>query len=117
MKKFLSALLACVLLLGLFRTIRERNEAASLIIFTVTMTFAFQIIEYLLANLGYGGLSPLSLPFLSFSRWGIVINAVLMGVLLSVFRRGEALTDHGPLTQKKRRLYIEGNRLIFEFRD
>lgn len=54
----------------------------------IMTTFAMQVVGYVVYNLGILLLSPLSLPFISYGNTAMLINAGLVGFMLSVFRTG-----------------------------
>jgi len=57
------------------------------------LTFAAQFAAYVVWNLGFQLITPLSLPFVSYGNSAIVMNLVLAGVALSVFRTGDIVRD------------------------
>ena len=57
---------------------------------TAALTLAVQAGSYLICSLRYGLFCPLSLPFISDGLGALLLNAALTGLMLSVFRTGEA---------------------------
>ena len=57
------------------------------------MTFCIQVIIYISFNLGIPLAAPISLPLISHGNVATVINLILIGVMLSVFRTGDVVTD------------------------
>ena len=92
-------LLSAVLLLR--RTARLQSRAGKLLALSALLPLLLQAGLYLLFNLGWSPLGPLSLPFLSYGMGYLAVNAALVGVLLSVFRMDRLLRD-GPATDPAR---------------
>lgn len=78
---------------GFRRMIKQKSVLGKLVSLSILLPFALQSVIYVAANLGYGILPPLSLPLISYGKTALVINAGLLGFLLSVFRTGEAVRD------------------------
>lgn len=98
---FIPFVLVCLVLLaflgyGFYRCFRQKAILAFLVSFTVMLTFATQIAFFVLANLGIV-ITVFSLPFITGNTELMIINFMLMGVLLSVFRTGNM-----PLSLEKR---------------
>lgn len=92
---FAAALLALAALLLLRRVRRLRSRSGKLLALSALLPLLLQGVLYLLFNLGYSPLGPLSLPFLSFGAAYLLTNSLLAGFLLSVFRMDALLRD-GP---------------------
>lgn len=90
-----AVLLALAALLLLRRVARLRSRTGKLLALSALLPLLLQGVFYLLFNLGYFPWVPLSLPFLSFGVAYLLLNSLLMGVLLSVFRMDALLRD-GP---------------------
>ena len=65
--------------------------------------------------------APLSLPFLSYGGTYLVLDAALLGGLLSVFRMDALLRDGasgpaGPILPERLELALAGGRLRIEYR-
>ncbi|MNC07758.1 hypothetical protein D3C75_553140 [compost metagenome] len=80
------------------------------------LTFTFQSIHYIIYNLGILLLAPLSLPLLSYGLVGLVVNMVLIGLMLSVFRNGSAVRDR-KLPSSPRQPFIswQDHKLVIDF--
>ena len=87
--------LALAALLLLRRVRRLRSRSGKLLALSALLPLLLQGVLYLLFNLGYSPLGPLSLPFLSFGAAYLLTNSLLAGFLLSVFRMDALLRD-GP---------------------
>lgn len=75
-----------------FRRVRKLTNALSRVVaLAILFTLLGQIVFYLLEALGFGLISGLSLPLISPGNAALMVDAVLVGFLLSVFRNGEAM--------------------------
>ena len=92
---FAAALLALAALLLLRRVWKLRSRTGKLLALSALLPLLLQVGLYLLFNLGYSPLGPLSLPFLSYGVVYLLTNSLLVGFLLSVFRMDALLRD-GP---------------------
>ena len=114
-----AALLALAALLLLLRVGRLHSRSGKLLALSALLPLLLQGGLYLLFDLGYSPLAPLSLPFLSYGGSYLMVNSLLAGVLLSVFRMDtllrDTLTDPAPhpfpsrlvLSLRKGKLLIE----------
>lgn len=92
--------LLCIILLvlafsiiGIYKALQEKSILGSLVALTIILTFILQSAFYIIDNLGYGLVSALSLPFISYGNTALFINASLIGFMLSIFRTGEIFRD------------------------
>lgn len=90
-----AVLLALAALLLLRRVWKLRSRTGKLLSLSALLPLLFQAVLDLLFNLGYSPLGPLSLPFLSYGAGYLLLNCLLVGFLLSVFRMDALLRD-GP---------------------
>ena len=90
-----AVLLALATLLLLRRVWKLRSRTGKLLALSALLPLLLQVGLYLLFNLGYSPLGPLSLPFLSYGVVYLLTNSLLVGFLLSVFRMDALLRD-GP---------------------
>lgn len=88
-----AALLALAALLLLRRVWKLRSRTGKLLALSALLPLLLQAVLYLFFNLGYSPLGPLSLPFLSFGVGYLLLNCLLVGFLLSVFRMDALLRD------------------------
>lgn len=115
----IALLFAAFLALGFYYISRQRSVLGMLVALSILMILVFQTVFYMLLNLGYGlFFSTLSLPLISYGNAALLLDAGLIGIMLSVFRTGESLRDRTWLQRKERSLisYEEGN-LIIHLRD
>lgn len=90
-----AVLLALAALLLLRRVWKLRSRTGRLLALSALLPLLLQAVLYLLFNLGYSLFVPLSLPFLSYGAGYLLLNCLLVGFLLSVFRMDALLRD-GP---------------------
>ena len=90
---FLAVVAALAIFAALaFRRVRKLTNALSRVVaLAILFTLLVQIVFYLLEALGFGLISGLSLPLISPGNAALMVDAVLVGFLLSVFRNGEAM--------------------------
>ncbi len=93
-----AALLALAAILLLRRVWKLRSRTGKLLSLSALLPLLLQAGLYLLFNLGYSPLGPLSLPFLSFGVGYLLLNCLLVGFLLSVFRMDALLRDGAART-------------------
>ena len=95
-------LLAGVLLLRRIRALQSRN--GKLIALAALCPLLLQAVLYCAFNVGWSPVGALSLPFLSYGAGYLVVDAVLAGVLLSVFRMDALVRDAAVLVSSHRPL-------------
>lgn len=94
--------------------LNQKNVLGSLISISVITTFSIQVIIYILNNLGFQLIAPLTLPLISYGRIGTIINMFLIGIMLSVFR-SSSLYSNRELTQlskNKSFSFVDGKIII-----
>ena len=79
--------------IGLYYMTKQKSVLGSLISLSILLTFMLQSAFYTLDNLLCYTKTTLSLPFISYSKVALIINALLIGFLLSVFRTGDVFFD------------------------
>lgn len=115
-------LLAIIALFAVFiiRSIRLCSKQKSVLgVLTCTAiisTFSVQLIVYIVSNLGILLLSPLSLPFISYGKIALVTNSFLIGLLLSVFRTGDLVSDNAETVTGRHNPFIhyDNGRIIID---
>lgn len=95
-----AVLLALVTLLLLRRVWKLRSRTGRLLALSALLPLLLQVGLYILYNLGYSLFAPLSLPFLSYGAGYLLLNCLLVGFLLSVFRMDALLRD-GPASTSR----------------
>ena len=83
--------------LVLRRILRLHSTSGTLVALGAFWPLVLQAALFLVHNLGWSPLAPLSLPFLSYGAGFMAVNLVLAGVLLSVLRM-DALARDGAST-------------------
>ncbi len=92
---------------------RQKSVLGRLVSTSVLITFTTQVALYVSYNLGFQLFSPLTLPLVSYGGTAAIINMILIGIMLSVFKSGDLVRDH--LTkQKKDKLFevVDGKIII-----
>ncbi len=98
---------------GIRLCLKQKSGLGLLVSLSVMMTFALQVISYVIYNLGFQFTSPLSLPLLSQGNTAMLLNMFLIGILLSVFRTGSVVSDKAIAnTSHGYRLPGRGNRTV-----
>ena len=75
-------------------TSRQKSVLGKLVSVSILLTFTMEVIFYTLANIGFPIISSLTLPFISYSGMSTIINMILIGVMISVFRTGDLVRDN-----------------------
>ena len=88
-----AALLVLAALLLLRRVGRLHSRSGKLLALSALLPLLLQGGLYLLFDMGYSPLAPLSLPFLSHGIGYLLVDSLLAGILLSVFRMDALLRD------------------------
>ena len=78
---------------GFMFCFREKSSLGLFVSMAIMMTFCMQTINYVAFNLGFQFASPISLPLISYGNAATIINLVLIGFMLSVFRTGDVVAD------------------------
>lgn len=103
---------------GFYHVGKQKNILGFLCSLSIMITLAFQILFYVLCNFGYVIIYPISVPLLSSNMVGMIINMVLIGILLSVFRSEDIIKDRISLSnaRNKRIFEIDKGRFIINFK-
>lgn len=89
----IAAMITVFSVVGLYRVFRQKSVLGLLVSLPVMLTLILQSVLYIISNLGYGILSALSLPLISYGKIALIINAALIGFMLSVFRTEDIIKD------------------------
>lgn len=87
------AILVIFIIKGFMLCLKEKSVLSLLVSLGVMMTFTFEALGYIVSNLGFQLLQPIALPLISYGNVATIINLALIGLMLSVFRNGEVVTD------------------------
>ncbi len=93
---------------------KQKSGLALFVSLSVMMTFTLQAVGYVIVNLGFPLISPLSLPLVSYGNIATVINLILIGIMLSVFRTGDIVKDKNINMARNQKLitYSDGKLII-----
>lgn len=72
---------------------KQKSVLGRLVSTSVLITFTIQVIFYVINNLGFQLFSSQTLPLISYGRTATVINMILIGIMLSVFKSGDLVRD------------------------
>ena len=78
---------------GLKYSLKQRSSLGLFASTGIIMVFCLQVFGYVVYNLGFTFGHPISLPLVSHGNAEMVINLVLIGFMLSVFRIGDVVSD------------------------
>lgn len=73
---------------------KQKSVLAILVSTSVIITFTMEVFLYAAYNLGFTLFSPLTLPLISYSGISSVINMLLIGIMLSVYKSGRLIRDN-----------------------
>lgn len=77
-----------------FRQIRKQRSAfGRMTALSIWLVLLMQTVFFTAYNLGFTLVAPYALPLVSYGNTVLCINALLIGLLCSVFRRGEGVRD------------------------
>jgi cell division protein FtsW (lipid II flippase) len=104
-------------ILGLYYVTKQKSVLGTIVSLSIMLTFVLQTIIYIVNNLGFGILSALSLPLVSYGNVALIINSALIGFMLSVFRTGDILKDSIKSPIKFNSIFsYEDGKLIIDFK-
>lgn len=86
---------------------RQKSILGKLVSVSVITTIAIQAILYTVGNLGFLLISPFSLPLISYGGAATVINMILIGIMLSVFKSGELVRDKHVAIKMRNNHFIQ----------
>lgn len=85
--------MAAFVVVGCRRMMKQKSMLGMLIASSIILPFILQSIFYFIDNLGLGCIGSLALPLVSPGKAILLINAALIGFMLSVFRTGDVFRD------------------------
>ena len=113
----ISAIILAFSIYGLYYVTKQKSVLGTIVSLSIMLTFVFQAIIYIINNLGYGMLSALSLPLISYGKSALIINSALIGLMLSVFRTGNVLKDNIKPPAKINSIFLfEDGKLIINLK-
>ena len=105
----------CVFIVRSFKfTIKQKNVLGGLISTSIIINFIMQVLIYVVNNLGFQLIAPLSLPLISYGRIATFINMFLIGIMLSVFRYSTLYSskESTSMVSKKTFNFVDGKIII-----
>ncbi|AOT68977.1 FtsW/RodA/SpoVE family cell cycle protein [Geosporobacter ferrireducens] len=84
---------------------KQKSVLGKLVSTSVLITFTIQVVLYVVFNLGFPLYSPLTLPLISYDTTGTIINMILIGIMLSVFKSGYLVRDNTITMRRKNNLF------------
>lgn len=95
---------------------RQKNSFGFLLSYSACLAITSQFILYVIANFGMITIfSSITLPFISFGGSGFVVNMILAGLVLSVYRRTNIVEDSMERVTHTRRFFtLEDGKLIID---
>ena len=113
----ISVVIIAFSILGLYYVTKQKSVLGTIVSLSIMLTFVLQAIIYIINNLGYGILSALLLPLVSYGKAALVINSALIGFMLSVFRTGDILKDSIKFPKKINSIFsYDDGKLIINFK-
>ena len=105
-----------ILIIRIFiSVIKQKNAFGFLISLAACISMTSQFILYVLSNIGLIAPFPSTLPFISFGGMGFVVNMILLGIVLSVYRRSNLVFDKLQSIPYNKRLFtFENGKLIID---
>lgn len=80
---------------------RQRTSLGFIVSFSATLAFSLQALCFVAVNFGYNFIPSNTMPFLSNNGFGIVINMILIGLILSAFRNINLVFEKSIIYKKK----------------
>lgn len=87
------AVFALFFLLSFQQIQKQRSAFGRMTVFSIWLVLLMQTVFFTAYNLGFMLVAPYALPLVSYGNTVLCINALLVGLLCSVFRRGEGVRD------------------------
>ncbi|MCX7711559.1 MAG: FtsW/RodA/SpoVE family cell cycle protein [Clostridia bacterium] len=83
-----------VLIVRMFISVnKQRNAYGFLVALSACLAITGQFVFYVLLNLGFMVLFSVTLPFISFGGMSFIVNMILLGLILSVYRCTDLVKD------------------------
>lgn len=73
--------------------LKQKSGLGLFISLTVMMTFTLQTISYISNNLGFISIASLTLPLVSYGNTAMIVNMMMIGTMLGIFRTGHMTED------------------------
>lgn len=108
-------LLTVFIVKGFILCSKQKSILGTLVSTAVMLTLSFEAVGYVMWNLGFQLISPISLPLVSYGNVATIINLMLIGLMFSVFRNGHILNDNDIKLKKGKFISYDNGRLIIDF--
>lgn len=107
------AAMSLLIIQGFKLCFKQKSILGRLVSMAVLTTFTVEVVFYTVNNLGLQLFPSTTLPFISYSGMSTIINMLLIGVMLSVFRSGDIVRD-SIIKSSKNKLFemIDGKIII-----
>lgn len=96
----LALLIISFIILITTRSFKEKNKMGRFIAVGISGIFICKILFYFMNNLGYY-LIEAQFPFMSYGKVYMVVNGILMGILLSIFRNTNVVSEKNTFSDRK----------------
>lgn len=109
-------LMALFAVLCFRRIFRQKSALGLLVSLSVLCTFVIQTFFYVIQNMGLFLIGAMSIPFISYGNSALLLNAALVGFMLSVFRTGDVFRDaYVDSMQKRIAVSFKKGKLVIDF--
>lgn len=81
-------------------SLRVQNRYGKLLLISITSIFTFRFLWNILMNLGLFPIAAIGLPFISYGRVDLITNMLLIGFVLSIYRRRSLACPAGISTER-----------------
>jgi cell division protein FtsW (lipid II flippase) len=95
---------------------KQKSSLGLFVSLSIMITFTIQMLIYVVFNLGFQLISPLSLPLISYGNTATVINLGLIGLMLSVFRTGDMVKGEGGPCKNNKLFSWNNGKLTIDFK-
>lgn len=113
---FIVSILTLLIIKSFRLCLKQDSILGSLVSLSVVLTISAQILMYIGYNLGFQLIAPLTLPLVSYGGMGTIINMLLIGIMLSVFKWGNLVKDSVLLSSNKKFLTMSDGKIIIDFK-
>ncbi len=96
----LALIIISFIILITIRSFKEKNRMGRFIAVGISGIFICNIIFYFMNNLGYY-LVQAQIPFMSYGKVYMIVNGILMGILLSIFRNTNVVSEKNTFSKRK----------------
>jgi len=113
----IGAILIILIIRMFISVIKQKNAFGFIISFSACIAITAEILFYILSNLGLISPITVTLPFISFGASSFILNMGLMGLLLSVYRRTDIISNKLKINVHKKQIFTFINgKFIIDFK-